>query len=117
MQVLLELRDPTADGRQGNTQLAARGRETSHVDRGEQDGHRLQSIHGLPSANERLVTKFTSYCDRLGGSIFESSLNVCQLGCRSRVGHQHQPKEIRMSDSSQIAGKFGRSEEHTSELQ
>src|SRR5262245_13483878 len=72
MQVLLELRDPTADGRQGNTQVAARGRETSHVDRGQQDCHRLQSIHDLPSTNERIVTKFTSYCDRLGGSILQT---------------------------------------------
>src|SRR5262249_51770853 len=52
-------------------------------------------------------TKFTSYCDRLGGSTLQTPAppkleRERQLvGCRSRVGHQ--PKEVLMSDTSQIA--------------
>src|SRR5262245_42769972 len=67
MQVLFQLRNPTTDGRQGNPEVAAGGRETPGIDRSQQDGHRLQSIHGIPSTNERVLPETTSYLTVLGG--------------------------------------------------
>ena len=67
MQVLLEFRHPTADRRQGNAELAAGGRETPGIDRSQQDSHRLQSIHCVPSTNERVLPETTIYSAVLGG--------------------------------------------------
>src|SRR5262249_57705366 len=67
MQVLFQLRNSTTDRRQGNAEVAAGGRETPGIDRSQQDGHRLQSIHGVPSANERVLPEITIYLAVLGG--------------------------------------------------
>src|SRR6516162_11802535 len=86
-QMLFQLCNPTADRRQRNPEMAAGARETPGIDRSQQDGHRLQSIHGVPSTNERVLPETTIYLAVLGG------LNRLPTVCRSRVGHQHQPKE------------------------
>src|SRR6516225_3075659 len=67
MQVHFQLRNPTTDRRQGNPEVAAGGRETPGIDRSQQDGHRLQSIHGVPSTNERVLPETTIYLHVLGG--------------------------------------------------
>src|SRR5215510_7683017 len=72
MQVLFQLRNSTTDRRQGNPEVAAGGRETPGIDRSQQDGHRLQSIHGVPSTNERVLPETTIYLAVLGG------LNLCR---------------------------------------
>src|SRR5215469_14145933 len=69
MQVLFQLRNSTTNRRQGNTEVAAGSRKTPGIDRSQQDGHRLQSIHGIPSTNERVLPETTSYLAVLGGSI------------------------------------------------
>ena len=51
---------PIAEGRLG-------GREIPGIDRSQQDGHRLQSIHGVPSTNERVLPETTIYLAVLGG--------------------------------------------------
>src|SRR5215472_10216565 len=66
-QMLFQLCNPTADRRQRNPELAAGGRETPGVDRSQQDSHRLQSIHGVPSTNERVLPEITIYLAVLGG--------------------------------------------------
>src|SRR6516165_8117819 len=66
-QMLFQLRNSTTDRRQGNPEVAAGGRETPGIDRSQQDGHRLQSIHGVPSTNERLLPETTIYLAVLGG--------------------------------------------------
>src|SRR5215469_8502303 len=66
-QMLFQLCNPTADRRQGNPEVAAGARETPGVDRSQQDGHRLQSIHGVPSTNERVLPETTIYLAVLGG--------------------------------------------------
>jgi hypothetical protein len=65
--VLFQLRNSTTDRRQGNPEVAAGGRETPGIDRSQQDGHRLQSIHGVPSTNERVLPETTIYLAVLGG--------------------------------------------------
>src|SRR5262249_61781499 len=67
MQVLFQLRNSTTDRRQGNPEVAAGGRETPGIDRSQQDGHRLQSIHRVPSTNERVLPETTIYLAVLGG--------------------------------------------------
>src|SRR6516165_4682286 len=63
----LPVRNSTTDRRQGNPEVAAGGRETPGIDRSQQDGHRLQSIHGIPSTNERVLPETTIYLVVLGG--------------------------------------------------
>src|SRR5215831_6250087 len=48
-------------------EVAAGGRETPGIDRSQQDGHRLQSIHAVPSTNERVLPETTIYLASLGG--------------------------------------------------
>src|SRR5215475_13820730 len=67
IQVLFQLCNSTTNRRQGNPEVAAGGRETSGIDRSQQDGHRLQSIHGIPSTNERVLPETTIYLAVLGG--------------------------------------------------
>src|SRR6516162_7949844 len=67
MQVPFQLRNSTTDRRQGNPEAAAGGRETPSIDRSQQDGHRLQSIHGVPPTNERVILETTIYLAVLGG--------------------------------------------------
>src|SRR6516225_12117314 len=67
MQVLFQLRNSTTDRRQGNPEMAAGARETPGIDRSQQDGHRLQPIHGVPSTNERVLPETTIYLAALGG--------------------------------------------------
>src|SRR5215471_5387708 len=67
IQVLFQLRNPATDRRQGNPEVAAGGREAPGIDRSQQNGHRLQSIHGVPSTNERMLPETTIYLAVLGG--------------------------------------------------
>src|SRR5215472_3695962 len=66
-QMLFQLCNPTADRRQRNPEMAAGARETPGVDRSQQDSHRLQSIHRIPSTYERVLPEFTIYFTVLGG--------------------------------------------------
>jgi hypothetical protein len=67
MQVLFQFRNSTTDRCQGNPEVAAGGRERPGIDRSQQDGHRLQPIHGVPSTNERVLPEVTIYLVILGG--------------------------------------------------
>src|SRR6516165_4118596 len=94
MQVLFQLRNSTTDRRQGNPEVAAGGRETPGIDCSQQDGHRLQSIHGIPSTNERVPPETTIYLAVLGG------LNRLPTASLSSGPININLRKIRMSDSS-----------------
>src|SRR6516164_1732329 len=77
--------------------MAAGGRETPGIDRSQQDGHRLQSIHGVPSTNERVLPGITIYLAVLGG------LNRLPAVSLSSGPSNINLRRVRMSGSSQIA--------------